>query len=113
LVSIQVRESNKANEQTFVPFAIFCKYRSLRLCRAAALPVQPPSGFKMYGGDWPAPFNREDWLYTPSVTATYAVNKQVAIDVSYLYDSAASKVPNTKGREYTRHLASLGIKYTF
>ncbi len=71
------------------------------------------AGLRAYGGDWQAPVNREDWIYTPSASVTYALHKRVTAEVSYSYDSVASKVPNTRGREYTRHLFVAGIRGTF
>jgi hypothetical protein len=71
------------------------------------------AGFRIYGGDWQAPINREDWLFTPSGVLTYAFNKKLSGELAYSYDEAVSAVPNTSGREFTRHLASWAFKYTF
>jgi outer membrane receptor protein involved in Fe transport len=71
------------------------------------------AGFRMYVGDWQAPVSREDWIYTPYLSVAYVFDKHVSFDVAYSYDWVESKVPNRAGREFTRHLASLGVKYTF
>jgi hypothetical protein len=71
------------------------------------------TGFRAYGGDWVAPVAREDWIYTPSILIRYAPTKHFIGEVSYTYDRATTRVPNTSGREYTRNLVSLGLKYAF
>jgi hypothetical protein len=70
-------------------------------------------GFRAYGGVWVTPVNRNDWIYTPSIVLRYAPTKHLSAEVSYLYDDATSRVPDTSGREYTRNLVSLGVKYAF
>lgn len=70
------------------------------------------AGFQAYLGDWQAPVNREDWIYTPSASLSYTWQKLTA-ELAWSYDWVESLVPNTKGREFTRHLATLGIKYSF
>lgn len=71
------------------------------------------AGFQAYIGDWQAPAVREDWIYTPSVGVTYVHDKHLAADLGYSYDWVESKVANTAGREFTRHLVWLSAKYTF
>jgi hypothetical protein len=71
------------------------------------------AGFRIYGGDWQAPVNREDWIYSPSAMLTYTHDKHFSGELAYSYDWVDSKVPNTEGREFTRHIVSLGLKYTF
>ena len=68
-------------------------------------------GFRAYAGDWEAPTTREDWIYTPSAVASYAFTKQITGELSYSCDHAESVVPNTRGRDFNRHLVSLGFKY--
>jgi hypothetical protein len=75
-------------------------------------------GFTLYIGDWQPPTHRNDWLYTPNGAITYAFTKKLSGELAYSYDCVDSKVsksvePFTEGHEYTRHLASLGLKYTF
>ena len=76
-------------------------------------------GFTAYIGDWQAPVNREDAIYTPSFVADYTFNNHVMAELSYSHDAAVSNVPNgprapyATGREFTRNLISLGVKYTF
>jgi hypothetical protein len=75
--------------------------------------VSASAGFQFYIGDWQAPVNREDWIYTPSATINYTFNQHLVGEASYSYDWVESQVPATSGREYTRHLVSLAMKYTF
>jgi hypothetical protein len=78
------------------------------------------AGFTLYLGDWQAPVDREDWIYTPNASVTYAY-KKLGVELTYSYDWAANQspvVPGTAtayadGREFTRHLVSLGLKYAF
>jgi hypothetical protein len=71
------------------------------------------AGFRIYGGDWQAPVNREDWIYTPSASLSYTLHKYVTAEVAYSHDSVESMVPNTRGREFTRHLFTFGARGSF
>jgi hypothetical protein len=75
-------------------------------------------GFTLYIGDWQPPAHRNDWIYTPNASVTYAFTKKFVGELIYSYDLvesyvAASVEPFTEGHEFTRHLASLGLRYTF
>lgn len=69
-------------------------------------------GFRAYGGDWEAPVRREDWIYTPSANLSYTHNRHFGAELAYSYDWVDSEVPNTQGREFTRHLVWLAVKWT-
>ena len=78
------------------------------------------AGFRLYIGDWQAPVQREDWIYTPVVGLTYAHNRHLSAELAYAYDWVENKAGTStaqtqfaEGREYTRHLVSLGVKYAF
>ena len=78
------------------------------------------AGFQLYIGDWQAPVNREDWIYTPSASLSYTHDKHLSAELAYSYDWVENQVPTTavgaayaEGREYTRHIVSLGLKYAF
>jgi len=70
------------------------------------------AGFQLYLGDWQAPVNREDWIYTPTASVSY-VWRKLSAELAWSYDWVESQVANTSGREFTRHLVSLGVKYAF
>jgi hypothetical protein len=75
-------------------------------------------GFTLYIGDWQPPVNRDDWIYTPNASLTYAITSKLAAEVAYSYDWVESKIPAsieplTESHEFTRHLASLSLKYAF
>lgn len=75
-------------------------------------------GFTIYIGDWQPPVRREDWVYTPNCSLSYALTKKLSAEASYAYDWVDSKVPTSvdplsAGHEYTRHLATLGLRYGF
>lgn len=75
--------------------------------------VMTSAGFKVYGGDWQAPVNREDWIFTPSASLSYAPDRHRSAELAYSYDWVESRVPNTPGREYRRHLVALSAKYSW
>jgi hypothetical protein len=79
--------------------------------------VTAAAGFTLYIGDWQLPVNRNDWIYTPNASLTYAFTKNLSTEIAYSYDWVDSRVPAsvqplTDSREFTRHLATLGVKYT-
>lgn len=76
------------------------------------------AAFQLYIGDWQAPVQREDWIYTPSVSLTYVCEKHVTAELSYSYDWVENKVPTSvapyaEGREFTRHIVALSLRYNF
>ena len=76
------------------------------------------AAFQLYIGDWQAPVQREDWIYTPSVSLTYVYDKHITAELSYSYDWVENKVPTSiapyaEGREFTRHIVGLSLKYNF
>jgi len=71
------------------------------------------AGFQLYIGDWQSPVQRDDWIYTPSIGLSYTHDKHLGADLAYSYDWVESQIPNTSGREFTRHLVSLAVKYAF
>jgi hypothetical protein len=78
--------------------------------------VTASAGFTLYIGDWQAPVNRDDWIYTPNASLKYAFTKNLSAEIAYSYDWVDSKVsasvePLTNSHEFTRHLATLGVKY--
>jgi len=71
------------------------------------------AGFKAYNAKWRPPVQRDEWVFTPSFSLTYTHRANLTAELAYSYDWAKSDIPNTEGREYTRHLVGLGLKYTF
>jgi hypothetical protein len=71
------------------------------------------TGFRIYVGDWQGPVNREDWIYTVSAGLAWAPVAKVTAELGYGYDWVESRVPNTVGREFTRHVVALNVKYAF
>lgn len=69
--------------------------------------------FKLYRGEWEATANRKDNIYTPSLGLVYKVNKYLTCDCLYSYEWSQSDVPNSGGREYNHHLASIGATVSF
>jgi hypothetical protein len=78
--------------------------------------VTATAGFTLYIGDWQQPVNRNDWIYTPNASVAYAFAKNLSAEVAYSYDWVDSRIPAsveryTNSHEFTRHLATLGVKY--
>jgi len=71
------------------------------------------AGFRAYGGQWQPPVARDDWIYTPSILLRYTPTKHFSGEIGYTYDRATTRVADTSGREFTRNLVSLGLKYAF
>ncbi len=78
------------------------------------------AGMQLYIGDWQVPVCRDDWIYTPSAGLTYTYNKHFSVEAACSGDWAENKTPTSApkaqyadGREFTRHLVSLAVKYTF
>ncbi len=77
-------------------------------------------GIQLYIGEWLAPVNRDDWIYTPSAALTYTCNKHFSVEAACSGDWARNETPTSApgaayadGREFTRHLVSLAAKYAF
>jgi len=75
-------------------------------------------GFTLYVGDWEKPVTRDDWIYTPNTSLACAFTKNLGAELAYSYDWVDSKVsageePLTNSHQFTRHLVSLAVKYTF
>jgi hypothetical protein len=78
------------------------------------------AGMQLYVGDWQVPVNRDDWIYTPSAGLTYAYDKHFSVEATASGDWAENKTSTAapgaayaEGREFTRHLVSLAVKYAF
>ena len=71
---------------------------------------------QLYIGDWQAPTKRDDWIYTPTAGLTYAYNKHLSADLTCSRDWAVNQqsgIATGNGREFTRDLVSLAVKYVF
>lgn len=77
------------------------------------------AGFKLYIGDWQPPVNRDDWIYTPMIGLAYSYNRHLSAELSYSYDWVVNQIPTSEpgatyadGREFTRHLIFVALKYS-
>lgn len=66
-----------------------------------------------YAGDWGTASNRDDVIYTISLSAAYKVDDHLSFEAGYSYDQAESNVTNTAGREFHRNVMFLSGKYAF
>ncbi|HWA86951.1 MAG TPA: hypothetical protein VG710_12055 [Opitutus sp.] len=69
------------------------------------------AGYKAYGGKWMATAVRSDWILTPSLALSYALNRRLSLDANWSADRASSRVPAKPGREYVRQLSFLSARY--
>ena len=69
--------------------------------------------FRIYRGEFEAPANRKDNIYTPSIGVNWKVNSHLSCNCQYSYEWAESDVPDTIGREYGHNLASIGANLSF
>ena len=68
-------------------------------------------GFRLYIGDWFAPVTRDDWIHTVSAGVAYRHDAHWSAELGYSYDWVESQVPNMPGREFTRNLVWLGVRW--
>lgn len=68
---------------------------------------------RAYNTDFLAPVWRDDWVLSGSLAVSYAVTKRFQAEVSGTCEDGESRVPDTRGRDYSRQLVALGLKYTF
>jgi len=78
------------------------------------------AGFQLYIGNWLPPVYRDDWIYTPSAGLAYTYNRHLSAELNWSYDMAENETPTSdpgatyaNGREYSRNLASVAVKWTF
>lgn len=67
------------------------------------------TGFQGYRGDFFAPVARDDWILSAYAKLTCSFNEQLVGNVGYHADVAISAIPNTPGREYTRHIVAADV----
>ena len=73
-------------------------------------------GYTIQGAVYNAPTVRSDWQYTYSAGLRYECNEHFSISADYAYSRGEneSEISNlAPGREYDRHLVSLGLKAAF
>ncbi len=78
------------------------------------------AGFQLYIGNWLPPVYRDDWIYTPSAGLAYTYNQHLSAELNWSYDLTENKIPTSDpgatyadGREYSRNLVSVAMKWTF
>ena len=77
------------------------------------------AGFRLYIGDWQPPVHRDDWIYTPMAGLAYSYNAHLSAEVTYSYDWVVNQTSTSQpgatyaeGREFTRNLISLSLRYS-
>lgn len=69
-------------------------------------------GGRAYNADFLIPAVRNDWILSAHTYVSYQIAKQLSGEVSYVHEDGESRVDNTNGREYRRHLVAIGFKHT-
>lgn len=69
--------------------------------------------YRAYGGTFNRPTLRQDYVLTPAVQVQYRIDKHSLVEFNHLFDRSDSRLHNTIGREYHRHVGSLAYRYTF
>jgi len=70
------------------------------------------AGLRAYNTDFLKPTARNDWIITPSLIASYTLNRHLGIEAYWLYDDDFSLIANTQGRDYSRNAISIGAKFS-
>lgn len=68
---------------------------------------------RAYGTAFLKPVQRNDWIFSQSTFLNWAPRPDVNVEISYTHETGATTTPNAAGREYTRHLVTLGLRYNF
>lgn len=71
------------------------------------------AGGRAYNTYFLRPAARNDWVFSGNALLSYAFTPDVQAELSYLYEEGDSRIPNTSGRDYTRHVVALGVRYTW
>ena len=75
--------------------------------------VSAHCGFKAYAGQWLEPVMRRDWIYTTSAGISARTGNTTTAELAWSIDRAQSDIPDKPGREFTRHLVSVGLRSAF
>lgn len=70
-------------------------------------------GGRAYNTDFLAPVVRNDWVLSVHGLVQCNLTQALAAEGSYQFEEGSTEDPQASAREYTRHLVSLGLKYTF
>lgn len=76
------------------------------------------ASFTLYIGDWQAPAVREDWIYSPTLSARYRFSEHWEAECFYSHDTAVNRAPvrlapYAEGREFNRNRLGVTLRYTF
>jgi len=70
-------------------------------------------GLRVAGGEWEAPSHRDDWVFSPRAVLEYKLDQHWSFEGGYQFDAARSADRNLDGRDYARHLAWIGVKWSW
>lgn len=70
-------------------------------------------GGRAYGTAFLKPALRNDWIFSQSAFLNWSLNRKLDAEFSYTHESGRTRTPNATGREFERHLVSIGLRYNF
>jgi hypothetical protein len=68
-------------------------------------------GLRAYNTDFEKPVMRDDWIFTASAVVSVTGTSGWNAELSYAYDWSRAAYPGMAGREFTRHLVTVGLKF--
>lgn len=71
------------------------------------------AGLQLHVADFQAPANREDWITTATCSLEWKPASPLSLRLTYQFDHADSRLPNTAGREYNRHFTGVEVAWRF
>ena len=70
-------------------------------------------GGRAYNTEFRKPAMRDDWAFTGTAFVNVTMTERVNAEFSCVLEKGLTHTPHASGREYTRHLLSIGVRYTF
>lgn len=76
-------------------------------------PLTISLGGRAHRGEFLDPVVRDDWVYTISPSVEYRFNAHATVEVGYACELGDSRIDNTPGREYERHVVYGAVKLSY
>lgn len=106
--------AKRYDQPTFGGRAIYTDITySARYTRKLTKEVSASIEGKLIGCDVEQPSERDDWIASVSLGAGYKMTEQFELFTKYTFEDGESDVPDSPGREFQRHIVTLGGTYKF
>ena len=79
--------------------------------RRVAAKTHVSAGYRAYGGSWPSPGLRRDWVHTLNLQLQHEFSPSWRAELNALSDRALSRIPQTAGRAFRRQFIELAFTY--